>query len=281
MASLLALLEDVDVPTDEPPQPHTQDADAEQPAEGDDEDDGDNDDDDNEDEYDDDLDLEAELDAELEAEQGEPDANDEEEEGGDDETVNEDAAPDSVPQTPHSEQDDDKIGEDDIEDDDDHSTLDRGSHLYHESGAAAKLPDDVREEFIKQQRRDITEKDERDAIEKAQMQERARRESRIVEHLDGIQMERYEKFRRSTIKNRNMKKLAETIVGRTVHPNVIQALCGVTKMHIGEVVETARILADRSGHYGALMPIHVHEAYQLMQMENRLPARKRHKRLFR
>jgi len=58
-------------------------------------------------------------------------------------------------------------------------------------------------------------------------------------------------------------------------------LCSITKLHVGEVVETARILAARSGHKGALMPIHIHEAYQVMRSRDRVPNSKRHMRLFR
>lgn len=76
-------------------------------------------------------------------------------------------------------------------------------------------------------------------------------------------------------------QVVEAVAGRAVHPNVITAMCGVTKMYVGEVVETARSIATRGGHYGALLPSHVYEAYHLLQQLQPGPAAKRPPRLFR
>jgi hypothetical protein len=76
-------------------------------------------------------------------------------------------------------------------------------------------------------------------------------------------------------------QLAEAVAGKALHAHVITALQSVTKMYVGELVETARMIAHRGGHMGALLPVHVYEAYQLMSDENRTIAPKASKRLFR
>ena len=76
-------------------------------------------------------------------------------------------------------------------------------------------------------------------------------------------------------------QVVEAVAGRTVHTDAVTAMCGVTKMFVGEVVETARCLASRGGHYGALQASHLYEAYALLQEEQATPAARQHKRLFR
>jgi hTAFII28-like protein conserved region len=67
--------------------------------------------------------------------------------------------------------------------------------------------------------------------------------------------------------------------GRTIHPNVVTAMCGVTKLYVGEIVELARAIATRGGHHGALLPTHVYQAYHALEEVQPSPTKKA--RLFR
>jgi transcription initiation factor TFIID subunit 11 len=71
------------------------------------------------------------------------------------------------------------------------------------------------------------------------------------------------------------------MLGQAVNEQVLVILCGITKLFVGEVVESARILAHRSGHHGALMPAHIHEAYQVMRSQGRIGSSHRHLKMFR
>lgn len=68
--------------------------------------------------------------------------------------------------------------------------------------------------------------------------------------------------------------------GVLANQNVMIALCGVTKMFVGELVETARLVATSANHYGPLMPVHVYEAYRVLQSEKKSISRPKKARLF-
>lgn len=69
--------------------------------------------------------------------------------------------------------------------------------------------------------------------------------------------------------------------GVLANPNVMIALCGVTKMFVGELVEAARIVATGAGHFGPLLPVHVYEAYRMLQSEKKCICTPKRARLFR
>lgn len=127
-------------------------------------------------------------------------------------------------------------------------------------------------------------------------------------HFDKHQMERYEYFKRSRINKLQMKKvcaslplpaaigdmsalilngvlgmqLVDAIAGKAVtNPNVLIALCGVTKMYVGELIETARLVATNANYHGPLMPVHVYEAYHMMQTDKKSVSKPKRARLFR
>lgn len=77
--------------------------------------------------------------------------------------------------------------------------------------------------------------------------------------------------------------MVEAVAGRSVNANVVTAMCGVTKMYVGEVVETARSIATRAGHHGPLWPRHIIEAHEVLQQQQQWPgpAPRRPGRLFR
>ena len=69
--------------------------------------------------------------------------------------------------------------------------------------------------------------------------------------------------------------------GALANQNVMIALCGVTKMFVGELVEEARIVASSANHFGPLLPVHVYEAYRMLHSEKKSIRPPKRARLFR
>eukprot|EP00198_Chlamydomonas_reinhardtii_P000087 XP_001689422.1 predicted protein [Chlamydomonas reinhardtii] len=85
----------------------------------------------------------------------------------------------------------------------------------------------------------------------------------VFDSLTEQQKSRFEAFMRSSIPKPKMKKLMTAILRNAV-PNerAIIAMCGISKLFLGELVEMARVCASQEGHTGPLLPRHVHRAYQ-------------------
>jgi transcription initiation factor TFIID subunit 11 len=81
--------------------------------------------------------------------------------------------------------------------------------------------------------------------------------------LTDEQQQRYEFFRRSTLKE-PMKKLIQVVSGSKPdsQSKIMIALCSVSKTFVGELVEEAKRVAEAEGHKGPLQPTHVMEGYQ-------------------
>jgi transcription initiation factor TFIID subunit 11 len=76
-------------------------------------------------------------------------------------------------------------------------------------------------------------------------------------------------------------QLVDVVAGKAItNPNVLIALCGVTKMFVGELVETARMIATRANHFGPLMPVHIYEAHRTMQADKKSVNKPKRARLF-
>ena len=101
---------------------------------------------------------------------------------------------------------------------------------------------------------------------------------RIMGAMTEEQLNRYESYRRSSLPKAKMKKLLSQVLG-TVNDRTVIAVCGVSKVFVGELVEAARLLAAQEGHAGPLLPRHIHRAYQNLKFLD--PAGVPGKRLFR
>ncbi|KAG2444313.1 hypothetical protein HXX76_001070 [Chlamydomonas incerta] len=98
----------------------------------------------------------------------------------------------------------------------------------------------------------------------------------VFDSLTEEQKSRFEAFMRSSIPKPKMKKLMTAILRNAV-PNerAIIAMCGISKLFLGELVEMARVCASQEGHTGPLLPRHVHRAYQQLGGMGRLPHTRR------
>lgn len=94
------------------------------------------------------------------------------------------------------------------------------------------------------------------------------------------QLNRYESFRRSSLARPKMKKLVQLLTGTTINDKVNIALCAIGKLFVGELIETARIVAAQEGHAGALLPRHVQLAYQILDKNGKVTRRTAPKRMF-
>jgi transcription initiation factor TFIID subunit 11 len=94
------------------------------------------------------------------------------------------------------------------------------------------------------------------------------------------QLDRYEAYRRSALPRAKVKKLLPKGPAEPT-PEALIALSAIGKLFVGEVVELARKLANQQGHSGALMPSHLHTAYQMLYASNKVPQPVPRKRLLR
>ncbi|GFR46979.1 hypothetical protein Agub_g8631 [Astrephomene gubernaculifera] len=104
----------------------------------------------------------------------------------------------------------------------------------------------------------------------------------VFDSLTEEQKNRYEVFMRSSLPKPKMKRLMQAILRNAV-PNekAVIAMCGISKLFVGELVETARGCASQEGHTGPLLPRHIHRAYQQLGAAGKLPHRANARRVFR
>jgi len=97
------------------------------------------------------------------------------------------------------------------------------------------------------------------------------------------QMERYESYRRSNLSKPMLRKLFRAATGVNLNPNGLIILAGVSKMFVGEMVETARDVMRAKGlnEYEEIKPEHLREAAALIDAKGGLMRHKRHEKRFR
>ncbi|KAJ8908144.1 hypothetical protein NDN08_008238 [Rhodosorus marinus] len=105
-------------------------------------------------------------------------------------------------------------------------------------------------------------------------------QSRQVSQLGPEQMNRYEFYRKSDLKQHKIKKLltSRNLIPVTIPPSdpFIIAVKGLAKVFVGEIVENALDIQKEWGDAGALHPKHLREAYRRMDRDgNILHQRKR------
>lgn len=96
------------------------------------------------------------------------------------------------------------------------------------------------------------------------------------------QMERYESYRRSNLSKPMLRKLFRAATGVNLNPNGLIILAGVSKMFVGEMVETAREIMRAKGlnEYEEIRPEHLREAAQVIDARGGLMRRKRNDSVF-
>ena len=81
------------------------------------------------------------------------------------------------------------------------------------------------------------------------------------------QLTRYECYRRSSLSKPALKRIFNSITGASLNPNALIVLAAVCKLHVGQIVESAREVAS-SYEVSDLDPLeveHVQEAHRRIQ----------------
>ena len=100
-------------------------------------------------------------------------------------------------------------------------------------------------------------------VEELTIEQRKIYNAKVMSLLTENQMDRYECFRRSSLKE-PMRRLVQMVVGGGLPKNtdkIVIAMSGVAKVFVGELVEESRRIADARGNLGALSKEDVCEAY--------------------
>ncbi|CAF2148752.1 unnamed protein product, partial [Brassica napus] len=96
----------------------------------------------------------------------------------------------------------------------------------------------------------------------------------ILSQFTEDQMSRYESFRRSAFQKGNMRKLLQGVTGsQKISMPVIIVNCGIAKMFVGELVETARVVMGERNDSGPIRPCHIRESYRRLKLEGKIPKR--------
>ncbi|GAV60680.1 TAFII28 domain-containing protein [Cephalotus follicularis] len=96
----------------------------------------------------------------------------------------------------------------------------------------------------------------------------------ILSQFTEDQMSRYESFRRSALQKSNMRRLLVSVTGsQKISLPMTIVVCGIAKMFVGELVETARIVMTERKESGPIRPCHIREAYRRLKLEGKVPRR--------
>jgi transcription initiation factor TFIID subunit 11 len=122
---------------------------------------------------------------------------------------------------------------------------------------------------------------QRDILKKKkieQQEEESKKMQVLMANFSEEQLNRYEIFRRSTFPKSNIKKIIQTVCGKSVSANVVIAMSGIAKVFVGEIVELALDVKQKWNDQGPIQPKHLREAHRLFKKNNKLATPYKHKK---
>ncbi|XP_065086739.1 transcription initiation factor TFIID subunit 11 [Ochlerotatus camptorhynchus] len=102
----------------------------------------------------------------------------------------------------------------------------------------------------------------------------------LVSNFTEEQLDRYEMYRRAAFPKAAVKRLMQTITGCSVSQNVVIAMSGIAKVFVGEMVEEALDVMERTGETGAIQPKYLREAVRQIRARGQIPSGRGHKQFF-
>eukprot|EP01098_Paradermamoeba_levis_P001284 TRINITY_DN11447_c0_g1_i1.p1 TRINITY_DN11447_c0_g1~~TRINITY_DN11447_c0_g1_i1.p1 ORF type:complete len:124 (+),score=20.80 TRINITY_DN11447_c0_g1_i1:256-627(+) len=85
-------------------------------------------------------------------------------------------------------------------------------------------------------------------------------ERALLSQFTDTQQNRYEYYRRSGFQRPTIKRMMQSVAGCQISQTMAIVMAGVSKVFVGEIVETARTVMDEWGETGAIRPRHIREA---------------------
>ncbi|XP_075980658.1 uncharacterized protein LOC142979551 isoform X2 [Anticarsia gemmatalis] len=174
----------------------------------------------------------------------------------------------------HTEKPDDKYDKLDLDESADNIVVPNITE-FQQSESASNYESQMTEEMLINER-------EREKKSKKELEEEEREKMQVlVSNFTEEQLDRYEMYRRAAFPKAAIKRLMQTITGCSVGQNVVIAMSGIAKVFVGEVVEEALEVLDKSDEAGPLQPKHLREALRRLRVRGAIPPRKGHRSMFR
>jgi transcription initiation factor TFIID subunit 11 len=82
----------------------------------------------------------------------------------------------------------------------------------------------------------------------------------LQENFSESQQDRYEAYRRSTLKEGAVRKVMSSVTTLNLPKISLVAVRGAAKLYVGELIEEARTIMDENEETGAIRPWHIREA---------------------
>ncbi|VDK41746.1 unnamed protein product [Taenia asiatica] len=114
-------------------------------------------------------------------------------------------------------------------------------------------------------RRSITTADQQEETNRAE----DRKLLALMAHFNDDQLSRFESYRRATFTKSAVSRLIQSVAQTSFSQNVVIAMAGITKVFVGELVETALDYKEELQETGPLQPKHIRVAYARLNAQER------------
>ncbi|KAL5966822.1 Transcription initiation factor TFIID subunit 11 [Taenia solium] len=91
----------------------------------------------------------------------------------------------------------------------------------------------------------------------------------LMAHFNDDQLSRFESYRRATFTKSAVSRLIQSVAQTSFSQNVVIAMAGITKVFVGELVETALDYKEELQETGPLQPKHIRVAYARLNAQER------------